>query len=730
MISLDTETTGLDLRHGAKPFLVTICYENGEQEWWEWDVDPYTREPKIPLGDLNQIRRIVYRANSLVLQNPKFDVAALQSVFRGRLDWPWYKTYDTLLAGHLLESNHPHDLTTMTLMYLGVNVQPFEDAVKKATMECRRMCQGKHPEYDWRIANADEPDMPSAKASTWKYDMWLPRMVAKREEHAEDCPWLTVCSEYANSDSASTLQLFKAQRELLKERKLWRIYKERLKVLPIVYEMERVGVTLSKPRLDELTKEYLRESQAAAKTCYGIAKKRGKELELPKSGNNASLLSFVFGEVKEHPCSVCKGTGKRRKGQPKASRFIPYPVCVECAGSGHISVTEDGLVKPKKRSKKTGKPSLDKSVMDDYLSSLPEKGAAYRFLTALRAKRKRDTALNYMVGYEKFWLPLYVAETAPCEVVGWYKLHPSLNPTGTDTLRWSSSNPNEQNISKQEGFNLRYCFGPAPGREWWCLDAKNIELRIPAYEAGETEQIALFEKPDEAPFYGSNHLLVCSILHPKKFEECVRDGVSFKDRYKTLYGRTKNGNFAVQYGAVEASGTADRAYGVSGAQSRIQGRFRKIHELNKRMIAIANARGYVETMPDKTVDAKRGYPLLCSRSKWGKVVPTVPLNYHVQGTAMWWMMKAMIRCQEYLNEISAKEFHGKPYRANRHAYAMVMQVHDEIVFDFPKGRHPKSNLPKIRKIAKLMEEGGNDIGVPTPVSITYHADNWSEGVEV
>lgn len=100
------------------------------------------------------------------------------------------------------------------------------------------------------------------------------------------------------------------------------------------------------------------------------------------------------------------------------------------------------------------------------------------------------------------------------------------------------------------------------------------------------------------------------------------------------------------------------------------------------------------------------------------VSPTIPLNYHVQSTAMWITMKAMIHCQEYLDELNSK------FSSPR--YAMVMQVHDELVFDLPK-KDRMGNLPKVRKLAKLMATGGDDVGIPTPVSIEYHPDNWGTG---
>lgn len=673
-ISLDTEGTGVDLYHGAKPFMASVCTEIGQPAvFWEWDVDPLTREPEVPFDDLVDIKNYIDEADEIVFQNPKYDITALRTLSKKLFNkWPWHKTRDTLLAGHLLASNQPHDLTSMVLIYLGVNIKPFEDALEKATKEARRLAKTLFPQ--WRLAHKELPEMPSAKESTWKYDMWLPRAIAKELKYEKDHPWWTVCSDYNTADTETTLPLLKRQLEKIEERGLLAIYLERCKILPIVPQMEWVGVTVSKERLDKLVEVFGAESKNAAKVCTTIAKSFGYDLELPKSGNNKSLKTFIFSED-----------------------YLNLPV---------LSVSE-----------KTGEPGMDKEVVEKYLTTLEEDSKAYRFIDNLRNKRKRDTALAYMESYQRFWLP--------CSGVGqgWFVLHPSLNPTGTTTLRWSCANPNEQNISKQEGFSLRYCFGPAPGREWWSLDAKNIELRIPAYEANEKEMIYLFEHPDDGPYYGSNHLLVFDTLHPEKFKKY---GVECKKIYaSTWYQRTKNGNFAVQYGAIDrddGEGTADRAYGIPGAQKRIKARFKKQEQLNQQMIRFAEEHGYVETMPDKTVDPNHGYPLLCTRTRWNKIKPTVPLNYHVQGTAMWWMQKAMTRCHNYLMQ--------KP------GYYMIMQVHDELVFDFPKdykevnGKPVYGNLPVIKHIQKLMEQGGDDIGVPTPVSCEYHAVSWGEGVSI
>jgi hypothetical protein len=242
--------------------------------------------------------------------------------------------------------------------------------------------------------------------------------------------------------------------------------------------------------------------------------------------------------------------------------------------------------------------------------------------------------------------------------------------------------------------------------------------------------IELFEKVNEPPFFGSNHLLFFSILHPDKYDHDDPEGLlKAKKKYKgTWYQWTKNGDFAIQYGAGEV--TADAAYHMKGAHRKIKRRFKDMARYNQQCIDFAQDYGYIETVPDKTVDPLQGYPLYCEKNHWGKVKPTLPLNYKVQGTAMWWMMKAMTRVQEYFDEINSdlspdKQFH------------IIMQVHDELVFCCPKseveldedGNEVLSNLPIIEKAVELMEQGGDDIGIPTPVNIEYHPNHWGESVE-
>ena len=695
MIALDTECTGLDLYHGATPYFVSVCDEDRRVSFWEWEVDPLTRAVCVPKEDVKEIGDLLAQQDwsrfapdvagrhGLVAQNGKFDCAALASIGVG--NWPWSVCHDTLIASHVLASNQPHDLTSLALHYLGVDIQPYEDTLQDACVRARRLAR-KHF-ANWRIAKAGLPEMPSVKASgsdrsgrgtesekSWKSDGWLPRRIAQElgpPDFPDDHPWHTVLKRYANADSAVTLALWIVLHKELHKRGLWEWYVWKNRLMELAYRMERKGVTVSQERMESQEKEFRAKSQICKSVCRRIAKQFNYDLQLPVKGLNNSLRDFCFGP-------------------------LGLPV---------VKTTDNGNA------------SLDKYALEIYQVTLEPGSVPLRFLTSLLSSRKADTALGFIESYKKFGLPFRD---------GWLLLHPSTNPCGTDSTRFSMSNPNGQQIAKQEEINLRKSFGPAPGREWYSADAKNIELRIPAYVAGEKDMIALFEKSKEPPFYGSNHLLNFSTIYPDIWEKELaevgidRVGPHVKSKYDgSWYTYAKNTGLGIQYRAGRA--TADKAAHRPGAYDLIHSRFAAIHGidgLNDRLVRFARKHGYVETLPDKSINPKQGYPLMVARNEFGKVLDTTPLNYMVQGTAGVWMGQALLRCQAQLDRWFAEDgFDG----------FITLTVHDEIVFDLPVAA---DNREKMTMLRELMEQGGEDIGVPTPVSVEYHENNWAEGVEI
>lgn len=698
IIAPDTETTGVDLYHACRPYFTTICHSEapGEPLYWQWRVDPLARKPVIDRADVREIADWFERADEIVFQHAKFDIRALVSVGLKWKDRWWNKVHDILMSGHLLGSGDNLYLDDMSLKYLKLNIRPFEEKLKQVVSECLSIVKRQFP--NWLIANKEGlPGHPSMRASKttknedlklWKWDTWLPTELGHKLKKPLEHEYFTSLLDYALADSSVTLAIRNVHKKLMEHRGLTPLYEESRKLIKVVYEMEKDGITYSSERMDKLYKEYSAAVEESSKICIELS--QGELKELPKGGRSNALISFLFNTLK-------------------------LPVVKE---------TDSGL------------PSADKDAMAEWRNTVDPNSRAGNFLKHLARSRKCRTACTQMESYERFGLK---------RNDGFVQLHSSLNLTATDTLRGSSERPSQQTVNKQgyedvafEGFRIespRWGFGPADGREWWTADYENIELRIPAYEADEEEMIQLFERPNDPPYYGSQHLLIAHIIWPKEFEECLKNGWSFKDKYKaTLYQWTKNGDFAVQYNAMEEYGTADRAYHQTGAHSKINARFKKIKRLSDSLVEFAKRNGYVTTVVDREIGI--GYPLEIPRNKWGGIRQTTPLSYHTQGTAMWCTRKAMRRCSNFLEQWSRSDEALRRIEANvkrgfeRRGYFITMQIHDELAFDFPKGATPTENLDVILKCKELMEESGSDIGIPLSVDYSYHPHNWAKHTEL
>lgn len=452
-IAIDTECTGLDLAHGAMPFLVTVCEETPEGgllHFWEWDVDPLTRKVDVPPEDVVEIAELLEAADDVFLHNSKFDARALARI---GIQLPWEKVQDTFIMGHLLASNHPRNLTDMAVNYLQVDISHFEEDIEGIVKVARGIARLRYPE--WQIAREGMEGLPSIKTSSgrdedkpWKNDMWLPRALIKA-----NCPqyipehWGVSCSQYANADSEVTLYLGIQLLQLIEERKLTKIYQHRRHLPRVAEEMESYGVSAIGEFTDQTIlayEEYVAEASAAMQ-C--IADSYGHELELASGpALNDNMRDFIYGAMKAS-CAKC-GYQKRVKhwNNEEPERYCPK--CLK--GSRKVAPSGEVLTVTHKpnlglyiiQGKKSGNASLDKDAMDEYLSTLD--GDAFTFIELLINKRKHDTDLGYMQSYRRFWVPI---PGAP----GYNRLHPSLNPCGTDHLRWASNSPNLQNVAKQEG---------------------------------------------------------------------------------------------------------------------------------------------------------------------------------------------------------------------------------------------------------------------------------------
>ena len=590
---------------------------------WRWDVDPETRSPLVDPDDLAQIQNLVDQGGPLIFHNAKFDIRALT---RAGITWGqdhWDRIEDTLIGSHVLASSDSHGLKDLAVRHLGIPTDD-QEGLRSAVNDARRWARTKFP--SWRIAAPEDPHFPALRRSPrsgwWVMDMWLPRAVAQADPESPR-EWMDVLDTYALGDAERTMSLWALEKVALAQEGLVPIYHTRRDLLRITYQMEERGISLDPKRLQEITDHYQVEAVQAATRALNLADGTVDNLRSPKQ-----LQGVLYGSF----------------------GFIP------------------------EKETKTGW-ATDADTLDLLKGQKRKVHKGVRFIENLLKTRKFSKAVDYLTSYRL---------SAMKSDQGGLVLRPSFNVTGTATTRFSSHDPNAQNISKKEGMNLRQVFGPDPGREWWSFDYSNVELRIFAFASGDRRLIKAFESGQ------SVHLVIAEELHPQEFRRLGPEKFSKTDRYRW----TKNGNFSLIYGASERK--ADATYRVPGAYQKIRSRFPLIDRFMESHYQDARKNGFVTTLG--------GYRL--------QIPPDGPhkaVNYFVQGSAGWAMVKAMIRVADYLED---QEDHH-----------LIMTIHDELDMDFPR----KTPLRIPRKVKRLMEKSGEDIGVPTPVDADLIRTNWAEG---
>lgn len=239
------------------------------------------------------------------------------------------------------------------------------------------------------------------------------------------------------------------------------------------------------------------------------------------------------------------------------------------------------------------------------------------------------------------------------------RVHTNYHQLSTATGRLASNHPNLQNIPirSEQGREIRRAF-VAEGEGWELLSAdySQIELRVMAHLSGD-------EAMQEAFHSG---LDVHTATAAKVFE--VMPGLVTPEMRRTA----KMVNFGIIYG-ISAFGLAQRLNLPRGeCQRLIDGYFvqyPRIKAFMQHTIEQAAAGGFVETMT-----GRRRYlrDLRSANATVRKAAERTAINTPIQGTAADMIKLAMIRISAAL---AAGNFQAR----------MLLQVHDELVFEVPTG---------------------------------------------
>ncbi|OBV09892.1 DNA polymerase I [Erythrobacter dokdonensis] len=266
------------------------------------------------------------------------------------------------------------------------------------------------------------------------------------------------------------------------------------------------------------------------------------------------------------------------------------------------------------------------------------------------------------------------------------RVHTSYSLVGAQTGRLSSTDPNLQNIPVRTpiGRQIREAFVPEPGNVLLAADYSQIELRLAAHMAD-------VDTLKQAFAHGED---IHARTATEMFGEVTRDT---RARAKTI-------NFAILYG-ISRWGLASRLeVEPDEAQAMIDTYFQRFPGIQRYIhetLESVRAKGYSETLFGR----KTWFPRINSKNQAERQgSERAAINAPIQGTSADIIKRAMARMLPALAE------------AGLHDVRMLLQVHDELVFELPEER-VEAATPIIRQVMAEAALPAVELSVPLGVDI-------------
>jgi len=276
------------------------------------------------------------------------------------------------------------------------------------------------------------------------------------------------------------------------------------------------------------------------------------------------------------------------------------------------------------------------------------------------------------------------------------RVHTSYNQTGAATGRLSSSDPNLQNIPVRtpRGEAIRRAFIAPPGHVLLTADYSQIELRLLAYLSGDPAFVDAFERG------GDIHRQTAAVIF----------GVAEEAVTPEMRARAKTINFGTIYG--QGPFALSRQLGITQDEAKafIQQYFERFSGVRRWLDAIveeARQRGYVETLFGRRRYITELKDKNFNVRSFGERTAT---NSPLQGSAADLIKIAMIRIHAALPAAGVKA-------------RMLLQVHDELVFEVPEPAQAVASA-----LVKREMEGVTQLRVPLVVTIGA-GKNWVDAKE-
>jgi len=335
----------------------------------------------------------------------------------------------------------------------------------------------------------------------------------------------------------------------------------------------------------------------------------------------------------------------------------------------------DELKIPVSKKTPTGKPSTD----EDTLQFLAQTNELPKLILEYRSLNKLKT------GYTDK-LPLQISKTSG-------RVHTSYQQAITSTGRLSSTDPNLQNIpiKTSRGKKIRKTFIAQGEKRIFAADYSQIELRIMAHLSEDKNLLKAFKNKIDIHSFTASEIFAIDI-----------ENVSTDDRRAA-----KAINFGLIYGMSSFGLSKQLGIPISAAKDYMDVYFERYPRIKSYMNQIkdfAKNNGYVETIYGR----KLYLPEISSKNvQRRKYAERTAINAPVQGSAADIIKIAMIQIDQWLSN-------------NKSDTKMIMQVHDELVFEIPE----KNAVADVENIIKIMK---NCVSLNLPLEVNYGIDkNWGD----
>lgn len=284
-------------------------------------------------------------------------------------------------------------------------------------------------------------------------------------------------------------------------------------------------------------------------------------------------------------------------------------------------------------------------------------------------------------------------DTLPTLIAPDGRIRTTFNQAAAATGRLSSTNPNLQNIPirTELGKQIRRAFVAEPGWVLVSADYSQVELRILAHISGDEALVKGFQEDAD--------------VHQRTAAEVF--GIPPEQVTREQRSVAKMVNYGIAYG-LSAHGLSSRLnIPIEEAKSIIERYFARFPGINgyvEGTLEKARKQGYVETLFGR----RRYMPDLVSRNRQvSMAAERAAINMPIQGTAADLVKRAMLEMEK---QLASEKLNGR----------MLLQVHDELLFESPEGE-----ADRLAVVVKRVMSSAAELKVPLVVDVG-RGHSWAE----